>query len=203
MLIGRRLEIPGNEQDNPMHWWLGVTLALVLIIAAVQDAGKELFGLGVAECLTEAVSVSFVLLLIMGVKALSLFGMGLLANWNIKRLSLMVGLVLLPLACFLVFAHCEMSHALMGQKLEFKKRVTAWQHERTSKCVEASCGFVDLQAVLQERDSLLNDYGYVRIGGWRTGTGDPDCSSVYLFTAGLFADRPQEALPQHSTRGAF
>jgi hypothetical protein len=203
MLIGRRLDIPGNEHDNPMHWWLAATLMLAMGIVAIQDVGKELFGLDTAESLIEIVSVLFVIILIIGAKAFSFFGLGLLANWNVGRLVLMACFALLPLALFLGYAHCTMSHALLVHKLEFKKRVTAWQQKRTDKCVRVDCGQVDMRQVLQERDEMLYRFGYVHLGGWRTGAGDPDCSSVYLFTGGLFTERPSLGLSQSSSRGAF
>lgn len=203
MLIKQRLAIPGERRDDRiLHWVLmggGGLLALVVI----QEIAARDFGLSTGEALSELCLVAGILVGATGFAITLLFGIGMMCGCGLKRAAVSAICCLLPLACFMGSAHCTMSQALMPQKLEFKRRVKAMHEAREQGCLQAYCQHVDLSRVLSDRDRFLGDYGYVRLGGWRSSRGSSDCAAFYLFTGGLFVGQDDPDLSRNTLSGAF
>ncbi len=163
-----------DEVWNWKNWFpLGFVLFTLLLLG---ETVRDLFGYGVMDFLKETFLTLAVFTLGLSL-AVVIVGSGLrslLGAW--KPVLILLAIVCSPLSAFEVYAHYEMSHALAPLKLNFAQRAESGLHQMTS-------GPPKFNDLLIERDALLNEYCYFRLGGWRERGEQVDLTAVYVFTA--------------------
>jgi hypothetical protein len=172
MLIKERLAIPNEQHSSSIHWWV-ILGALFLVSLALRDFARQTFGLDLSQVLMELTLTILVIclpaIILMGICAVVWHAL----KWDTGHGILLSCIALLPLVIFLLYAHLEMSRTLTPLKLEFNECAAMHgdQGIRTSSLV----------AITQARDRRLAEYGYIRLGGWRTSGNESDCTAIYLF----------------------
>lgn len=155
-----------DEVWNWKNWFpLGFFLLVMLLL---EELIHDFFGFGVMDFLEETALTAVVLTFGLSL-AMIIVGSGLrswLGAWRPALILLAISWS--PLAAFEVYAHYEMSHALAPLKLNFEHRA------------EGTLNFDDL---LVERDALLREYCYIKLGGWHQRGEKADLTAVYVFTA--------------------
>jgi len=204
MFVRQKIDFSSQERpDSPIIFFilLGVLLASA---ALLNDLVQREFALDVMQASWEAVAVIGIIGLPCGIVLILSI---LVCRWlgrDAIRFASLTTVVLLPMVIFLGHAHCAMSRSLAPLKRSFKEKAEAAHGRPGGACLKAGCTTdQDLADILKRRDRHLAEYGYLRLGGWREGHGGVDCQGVYLFTVGLFTERPWAAMSQNSSRGAF
>lgn len=196
MLIKERLAIPIKTRESPTSlklcgahsakpslwptatrsfsgvWWV-ILGALLLASVALRDIALKTFGLDLSQTLMELALTALVIclpaIILMGIVAVVWH----VLKWDTGHGILLSGIALLPLIIFLLYAHLEMSRALAPLKLEF--------NECAAMHGDQGIRTASLVAITKTRDRRLAEYGYIRLGGWRTSGNVSDCTAVYLF----------------------
>lgn len=165
--------------DEVWNWKNWFPLGLILLIMLLfEESICDVFGYGVVDFLEETFLTAAVFMLGF-ILAVVIAGSGLrslLGAW--KPALILPAIIWSPLTAFEVYAHYEMSHALAPVKLNFAHRAEGGSRVSAGSALK----YEDL---LLERDALLRDYCYIRLGGWREKDGQADLTAVYVFTACL------------------
>jgi hypothetical protein len=194
MLIKERLAVPGEKNESSTILWIVALGAVALAMLAAQDFVRQNLALDVPQALFETLALMLVLVLPYALAVGITVLVASYLTWDVRRSFLLSLIVLAPQAIFMAYAHFTMSQALVPLKLNFKERiVTVKTDGRYRRACNAEGGEASPYAdILAARDQLLREYGYLRLGTCQAGDDEGECHAVYLFTAGMWVNRPAD-----------
>lgn len=173
MLIKERLAIPNVPRAGGSAFWLVISGLVATVLASLSDLIRKTFGLSVVQMITELAIAVVTIVLPATLIVLMATCIWHALKFEARRSAMLSGLALAPLIIFLLYAHLEMSYALAPLKIEFDQRVAATPNREG--------GSLPLTDLIKARDRYLAEYGYVRLGGWRTSGNESNCTAIYLF----------------------